>query len=175
MTKHNRRSPEEIIAATTAKLEAMKLKQAVKDAKDHPVASLISDQIATVEKQEREAKKGFGDGPQSFDSRIRSHELWIDEINAAADVAELAIEQASTIKDNLRELLSNVTADIANGVDVDISDVQVSVDEACLVESESLDKATLALDLAQYERNAYNVIKRQPKKVNPSNNMEATA
>ena len=88
MTKRNRRSPEEIIAATTAKLEAMKLKQAVKDAKDHPVASLISDQIATVEKTEREAKKGFGDGPQSFDSRIRSHELWIDEINAAADVAK---------------------------------------------------------------------------------------
>ena len=118
MTKRNRRSPEEIIAATTAKLEAMKLKQAVKDAKDHPVASLISDQIATVEKTEREAKKGFGDGPQSFDSRIRSHELWIDEINAAADVA---------------------------------------------------------LDVAQYERNAFNVIKRQPKKENPSKNMEATA
>ena len=175
MTKRNRRSPEEIIAATTAKLEAMKLKQAVKDAKDHPVASLISQQIETVEKAEREAKKGFGDGPQSFDNRIKSHEMWIDEISAASEVAKLAIEQASTIKDNLRELLSNVTADIANGVDVDISDVQVSVDEACLVESESLDEATVALDIAQYERNAFNILKRQPKKVNPSNNMEATA
>ena len=175
MTKRNRRSPEEIIAATTAKLEAMKLKQAVKDAKDHPVASLISDQIATVEKAEREAKKGFGDGPQSFDNRIKSHEMWIDEISAASTVAELAIEQASTIKDNLRELLSTVTADIANGVDVDISDVQLSVTEAMEVSSDSLDEATVALDNAQYERNAFNVLKRQPKKVNPSNTKEATA
>ena len=175
MTKRNRRSPEEIIAATEAKLATMRTKQAVKDAKSHPVASLISEQIVTVEKAEREAKKGFGDGPQSFTSRVRSHELWIDEINAAEQVASCAMDVHADIKENLRELLASVTADIANGVDVDISDVQVSVDEACLVESESLDEATVALDNAQYERNAFNIIKRQPKKVNPSNTKEATA
>ena len=175
MTKRNRRSPEEIIAATEAKLSAMRQKQAVKDAKNHPVASLISDQIATVEKTEREAKKGFGDGPQSFAARIRSHELWIDEINAAAEVAELAIECAAQQKANLRDLLSTVTKDIANDVEFDIDDVQPSVTKAMNVANEDLTVAEQSLISAQIDRNAFNVLKRQPKKENPSNNMEATA
>lgn len=175
MTKRNRRSPEEIIAATEAKLTAMRQKQAFKGAKTHPVATLISEALATIEKTEREAKKGFGDGPQSFDNRIMAHNMWIDEINAAATVADLAIEQAATIKDNLRELLSTILDDIANGGDPTEVEVENAIDEALDVSSDSLDNAEDALANAQTERNAFNIAKRQPKKENPSNNLEAIA
>ena len=78
-------------------------------------------------------------------------------------------------KENLRDLLRAVTKDIANDVEFDLDDVQPSVTQAMNVSNEALTVAEQSLMSAQYDRNAFNVIKRQPKKENPSKNMEATA
>ena len=170
MTKRNRRTPEEIIAATEAKLDAMRHKQAVKDAKDHPIASLITEQIATVEKQEREAKKGFGDGPQSFTSRRRSHFLWIDEINAAERVAQALLDVGTVTKSNLKGLLAEVVSNISNDIPVSMEDVQVHISDMLKVStSDALAEAETALVETQEERNSFNTSKRQSKKQPASN------
>ncbi len=105
MTKRNRRTPEEIIAATEAKLDAMRHKQAVKDAKDHPIASLITEQIATFEKQEREAQERFDQRMSLMDEE---YELTDEDREViASDVKDMEDEDFSAYQEKMKVLLSS--------------------------------------------------------------------
>ena len=94
------RTPAELIAETQAKLEKLQVRMAKQDAKSNPELAPLFDALDDQRKVIREAKKGLGEGPQSFESRIAKHERWIDKIieersSAKADLleAELAKEQ----------------------------------------------------------------------------------
>ena len=150
--KRNRRTPEEIIAATAEKLNAMKAKQNIKAAKSHPAAAFILDAFAKVEKGEREAKKGLGSGPQSFENRMRSHNLWIDEIAALEDVAHATIDNAQGTKDWLKGQLNAVIETVVAGDEPDLDHIKTTVDAEIGIGSIELDKANDNLHVIRLER-----------------------
>ena len=152
MTKRNRRTPEEIIAATAEKLNAMQTKQDIKAAKSHPAAVIILDALAAVEKEEREAKKGLGSGPQSFDNRMRLHNLWVDEIAALEDVAHATVDNATATKEWLKSQLAAVTETIVAGDEPDLDHIKTTVDAEMGIGSIELDAANDKLHVLRLER-----------------------
>ena len=152
MSKRTRRTPEEIIAATAEKLNAMQAKQKIKAAKSHPAAVFILDRIAKVEKDEREAKKGLGSGPQSFYNRMRAHNFWIDEIAALEDVAHATIDNAAADKDFLKGQLAAVTKTIIAGDEPDLDHIKTTIEANVEMESVELEAANFKLQTERAAR-----------------------
>ena len=115
MEKRQHRTPEEIIEETEAKLERLRLRQAKATAKSHPSVAPVLEELNTVNKSIREAQRGLGTGPQSFDARIAKHTAWIEKIEAARSEAiemlELSSDQKTDLDAQLASLLSEIVAD----------------------------------------------------------------
>ena len=124
MVERKRRTPEEIIADHEAKLSRLRAQQAMKDAEANPSLAPVLESLDEVDKQIREAQKGFGSGPQSFEIRRQSHQLWVDEINAAEELASVTLENAQAMKEEIRNALSSFTLRIAEGEEVTVFEVQ---------------------------------------------------
>ena len=152
MSKRNRRTPEQIIAATAEKLNAMKQKQDIKAAKSHPAAVIILDALAAVEKEEREAKKGLGSGPQSFDNRMRAHNFWIDEIAALEDVAHATVDNAAANKDWLKSQLAAVIETIIEGEEPDLDHIKTTIEANMEIGSVELEAANYKLQTERAAR-----------------------
>lgn len=86
--KRTQRSASEIIAETEARLERLRLREAKNQAQTDPAVAELLDQKEDIKKQEREAKKILGTGPQSAQARILKHEAWLDKINQEVFLAE---------------------------------------------------------------------------------------
>ena len=155
MTKRNRRTPEEIIAATTAKIKAMQKKLDMKEARDHPAAIVILDALAIVEKDEREAKKGLGNGPQSFDNRIQAHQLWIDEIMGLEELAKVTIANSMRKKKFLNSQLEDITKAIVNGNVDSLEHIQKVVSEELTNEPDSVQRAMNTLSALRSARQEF--------------------
>ena len=98
MEKRTQRTPQEIIAETEAKLARLQLKAAKAEAKTNPAVADLYEQLDTVNKDIREAQKGLGSGPQSFDARIEKHEIWIEKIEGSRLEAQELLESAEAAK-----------------------------------------------------------------------------
>ena len=110
-----RRSAEEIIAEQEAKLEARKAKLVMKSATEDDRLSSVAQALENAEKDLLKTRQGLSEGPQSFSSRRKSHELWIDEIDAAEDYAR---ESEDSLKDRVsyfKKSLQTLAAQVANG------------------------------------------------------------
>ena len=110
-----RRSAEEIIAEQEAKLEARKAKLVMKSASEDPRLSSIALALEGAERNLLKVRQGLSEGPQSFASRRKSHELWIEEIDAAEDYAR---ESEDGFKDRVsyfKKSLQALSAEVANG------------------------------------------------------------
>ena len=83
-----RRTPAEIIAETEAKLSRLRVKQARKDASSNPAVAELLAELEDLRKDIREAQKGLGDGPQSFNASIVKHQVWIAKIEEKRALAE---------------------------------------------------------------------------------------
>ena len=94
------RTPQEIIAETEAKLSRLRVKQAKQD---------------ELRKDIREARKGLGDGPQSFNARIAKHEAWIEKVEDLRADAEATLDHANgrkaQIEAELADVLNNLVSD----------------------------------------------------------------
>lgn len=114
------RTPAQLIAETQAKLEKLQIRQANQDAKSNPALAPLFEDLEAQRKVIREAKKGLGDGPQSFDARIRKHEIWIDKIIDERSGAEADLESAEFAKEQIEATIQakiislNVTSDNTN-------------------------------------------------------------
>ena len=106
MEKRKQRTPQELIAEQTAKLERMQLRQAQVTAQSNPALSPLMDEKADLTKEIREAKKLLGYGPQSASTRIEKHEAWIVKITAEANDAETILASAES---RLADLNSEIT------------------------------------------------------------------
>jgi len=98
MEKRTQRTPQEIIAETEAKLARLQLKAAKAEAKTNPAVADLYEQLDTINKDIREAQKGLGSGPQSFDARVEKHQFWIDKIEMGRIEAESLLESAELEK-----------------------------------------------------------------------------
>ena len=114
MEKRTQRSPQELIAETEAKLARLQLRQAKQQAKTNPAVAELYEQLDTVNKDIREAKKGLGSGPQSFDARIEKHQVWIDKIEAQREAAEellgLAEAKKTALTNEIQSVISSLVA-----------------------------------------------------------------
>ena len=115
MEKRTQRTPQEIIAETEAKLARLQLKAAKAEAKSNPAVADLYEQLDTVNKDIREAQKGLGSGPQSFDARIEKHQVWIDKIEGqrldAEELLGLAEAQKQAIMNEIQTVISSLVQD----------------------------------------------------------------
>ena len=107
METRKQRTPQQLIAEQTAKLERMHLRQAQATAKSNPALSPLMDEKADITKEIREAKKLLGDGPQSAKARIEKHEAWILKIQAEADDAEIVLSSAESRLDQINDEITS--------------------------------------------------------------------
>ena len=107
MTK-TRRTPQEIIAETEAKLGRLRVKQAKKDASSNPAVAPLLVELEDLRKDIREARKGLGDGPQSFNASIVKHEVWIDKIEEKRATAESILDGAMERKEAIDAEIASV-------------------------------------------------------------------
>ena len=98
MEKRKQRTPQEIIAETEAKLARLQVKAAKQEAKSNPAVADLQARLDDITKDIREAQKGLGDGPQSFNARIEKHEVWINKIEDQRTEAEELLESSEASK-----------------------------------------------------------------------------
>ena len=101
MSERKQRTPAEIIAETEAKLSRLRLKAAKQDAMSNPEIAPLVAQLDQLRINIREAKKGLGTGPQSFDARVAKHQAWISRIEDERWAAESVLEQSTVEKDTI--------------------------------------------------------------------------
>jgi hypothetical protein len=98
MSERKQRTPAEIIAETEDKLSRLKIKAAKQDALSNPEVAPLVEELEDLRVSIREAKKGLGDGPQSFNARVAKHEAWIAKIEALRFDAEDTLSSAEQRK-----------------------------------------------------------------------------
>lgn len=108
MSERKQRTPAEIIAETEAKLSRLKVKQAKQDAMSNPAVAPLVEELDALRKDIREAKKGLGDGPQSFNARIGKHEAWIFKIQDERFEAESTLSTAEQRKAEIEIQIATV-------------------------------------------------------------------
>ena len=113
-TKRTQRTPQEIIAETEAKLVRLQERAAKAEAKSNPAVAHLNEQLETVNKDIREARKGLGDGPQSFDARIAKHEAWIEKIEDSRQDAQELLGLAEAQKTALMSEISSVISSLVS-------------------------------------------------------------
>ena len=115
MEKRKQRTPQEIIAETEAKLARLQVKAAKQEAKTNPAVADLQEQLDTVNKDIREAQKGLGSGPQSFDARIEKHQVWVEKIEGqrldAEELLGLAEAQKQAIMNEIQTVISSLVQD----------------------------------------------------------------
>ena len=115
MEKRKQRTPQEIIAETEAKLARLQVRAAKQEAKTNPAVADLQEQLDTVNKDIREAQKGLGTGPQSFDARIEKHQVWVEKIEGQRSDAEellgLAEAQKQAVMNEIQTVISGLVQD----------------------------------------------------------------
>lgn len=117
MTSRTRRSPEQIIADLNAKLAKAQAKAAISQSKADSRLVPIVEQIEALDKAEANVRKGLTTGPQSFESRRKSHELWLLEITAAENLAKVQLGAIQEQKAHFKAALSLLGQAIADQQD----------------------------------------------------------
>ena len=116
MSERKQRTPAEIIAETEAKLSRLLVKQAKQEAMSNPAITPLVAELDALRIEIREAKKGLGDGPQSFNARVTKHEVWIDKIETERLDAEATLSSASERKDEIEaEIAKAINGLVSNG------------------------------------------------------------
>mgnify|MGYP003651154528 FL=1 len=113
-----RRTPAEIIAETEAKLSRLRVKQAKKDASSNPAVAALLAELEDLRKDIREAQKGLGDGPQSFNASIVKHEVWINKIEEKRELAETilggALDRKIFIEAEIASVINSLVSETPN-------------------------------------------------------------
>jgi len=127
-TKRTRRTPDQLIAETEARLAKLQARQASQEAKSNPLLAPVLDAIKDQEKVEMAARKGFSKGPANFDERIAKAQARIIKIESQMANAEAEIEEAKAFKTHLRSVLATLTQRIAQGEEVSEDDVNSALE-----------------------------------------------
>ena len=144
-----RRSAQELIEESEARLAKLREKAALDQAKQSPELAPIVEAIQENTAAITESQRGLGAGPQSFESRAAKHEAWLEEINAAEDLAELILAQAQERKEYLSSSLASLSQSILDGNDVAVDILETL---ASIPTSDMLEDATIKYGLAHNSR-----------------------
>ena len=135
-----RRSAQELIEESEARLAKLREKAALDQAKQSPQRAPIVDAIKENSAAITESQRGLGAGPQSFESRAAKHEAWLEEISAAEDLAELILAQSQERKEYLSSALATLSQSILEGndVSVDILDTLANIPTSPVLEDATI-------------------------------------
>jgi len=113
-----RRTPAEIIAETEAKLSRLRVSQAKKDASSNPAVAELLAELEDLRKDIREAQKGLGDGPQSFNASIVKHQVWIQKIGEkralAEEILDGATQRKAVIEAQITSVIDSLVSETSN-------------------------------------------------------------
>lgn len=115
-----RRTAQELIEEQEQRLEKLREKASLDQAKQSPELASIVDAIKQETSAITESQRGLGAGPQSFDARAQKHEAWLDEISKAEKLAELVLDNATERKAYLSDALSTLSESLASGTDISV-------------------------------------------------------
>ena len=115
-----RRTAQELIEEQEQRLNKLREKASLDQAKQSPELASIVDAIKQETAAITESQRGLGAGPQSFDARASKHEAWIDEISKAEKLAELVLDNATERKAYLSDALSTLSESLASGTDISV-------------------------------------------------------
>ena len=144
-----RRSAQELIEESEARLAKLREKAALEQAKQSPELAPIVEAIKENSAAITESQRGLGAGPQSFESRAAKHEAWLEEITAAEDLAELILAQSQERKDYLSSALATMSQDILDGKDISVDILETL---ANIPISDALEDAQIKYGLAHNQR-----------------------
>ena len=144
-----RRSAQELIEESEARLAKLREKAALEQAKQSPELAPIVDAIKENSAAITESQRGLGAGPQSFESRAAKHEAWLEEITAAEDLAELILAQAQERKEYLSSALATLSQSVLEGNDVSVDILETL---ANIPMSDALEDAQIKYGLAHNQR-----------------------
>jgi len=144
-----RRSAQELIEESEARLAKLREKAALEQAKQSPELAPIVEAIKENSAAITESQRGLGAGPQSFESRAAKHEAWLEEITAAEDLAELILAQSQERKDYLSSALATMSQDILDGKDISVDILETL---ANIPISDVLEDAQIKYGLAHNQR-----------------------
>ena len=165
-TRAKRKTAIEMLAETNAKAKALEEKIAMTQVMDNPQVLVFKALLEDLTKQTIEYQKGFGNGPQSFETRRLTHQLWVDEINAQRAYAEVALDNIGNQRDHLKTEIASLAREIVNGLN------GPKLDELCVVITQNipaLDEAAVTaaktiLDAATATRQEHTLQKKMSKK-----------
>ena len=121
MSERKQRTPAEIIAETEAKLSRLRVKQAKQEAMSNPAVSPLVEELDALRKDIREAKKGLGDGPQSFNARVEKHNVWISKIEGERFEAEATLSSAEQRKSEIEIQIASVVNGLVSDSPAELS------------------------------------------------------
>jgi len=175
MTKRTRspnRTVDQILAEQLAKVEALQQRAALESAKMNPVLTPLLEKIKYTQTALINDSKLLGEGPQSTHTRRRSHELWINVIDAEERKAELSVDYLKRQRDGYNDLLSTLSTLIAEDKDVTDEQVQDMIQEMTLDNSQELSEATDTLERTIAERENHTAQKAAKKRVSTTISVE---
>ena len=161
-----RKTVRELLEIDRAKVAEREAKLAMEEAKDDPRLETLINLLDEKKKTSIEYTKGFGNGPQSFASRIEAHQLWIDEIQAEQSFAAVANDLLKDQTAYLKEQIGLVATDIVKGLDgADLDEVIATVMENIPTsEHGEVREAELVMLQAKTLRQAIAAEKKKPKR-----------
>jgi hypothetical protein len=146
-----RRTPQQMIEEQQARLDKLKEKAALDTAKQSPELVQIVEAIQQETKAIQEAQRGLGSGPQSFDARIKKHDAWTYELEAAKSLSSVVLSSSTERKDYLSDALSSLSEKLAEGSDVSVEVLEIL---ASIPSSASLSNAKATYEQAHSHRKA---------------------
>lgn len=121
-TRAKRATALELLEKDRKKVAEREAKIAFDEAKNDPRLAKVVDLLESKKKQTIEFTKGFGNGPQSFASRIEAHQLWVDEIEAEQRYASTSLELLKEQISYLKTTIGTVASDIAKGAEINVEE-----------------------------------------------------
>jgi|2_EtaG_2_1085320.scaffolds.fasta_scaffold01183_8 hypothetical protein len=165
-TRAKRKTVQQMLDETQAKERKLKARIALKKVMDNPAIKTLQNSLDELTKKTIEFQKGFGSGPQSFRSRIEGKQLWIAQIEAEAEFAEVGLDALSEQRDYLKTEIGHVATAITEGITgVELDHlVSVVLSNIPTIDDENVAGARANLEAATTDRLVFTKLKKMSKK-----------
>jgi len=119
-----RRSAEEILAELAQKQQRLQERAKLDSAKANPALLPVVSALHGLNKAIAVNQRQFANGPQSFESRRKAHQLWLAEIDAAEAFATNELQELQADKEYLVSVINTIATDLVGGLDVTPTDIE---------------------------------------------------
>ena len=174
--RKKRRSAQEILAERKEQVARAEARAAREIAQETPAARIILSEIEANNKALSLARRGFVKGRQNFDNRVKSHTLWITEIEAERDLANASISLLEERKERMDNALSVVLGTVSGGEEPEEAEVEAliyaAIDESDDLYSPQVETMTESYNSARDNRKAFTDELKAPKKNAEEENAE---